>query len=45
MPADRDEYRPLDILSGKSMYYLCQLKQRIINKIRPSFAGFLNADL
>ncbi len=26
------------------MYCLCQLKQRIITKIRAYFTGFLNAD-
>jgi hypothetical protein len=34
-----------DVISGKPMYCLCQLKQRIITKIRSSFAGLLNADL
>jgi hypothetical protein len=35
---------PRDAISKKPMYFLCQRKQRIITKIRPSFAGFLNAD-
>ncbi len=39
------ESRPLDAASGKPTYCLCQLKQRIITRIRPSFTGCLNADL
>jgi len=34
----------LDTIGGKPMYFLCQHEQRIITKIRPSFAGFLYAD-
>ena len=30
--------------SLKALHCLCQLKQRIITTIRPSFAGFLNAN-
>ncbi len=33
----------LDIISKKPMYFLRQLKQRIITKIRPLLAGSLNA--
>ncbi len=38
------ESGPRDVISAKPMHFLNQLKQRVITKFRPSFAGLLNAD-